>query len=60
MDINKEQFKQIIREHSWGMLQLVAYFHTDYPGFSLDAENINRISEYGLEMDFDFYYLYED
>jgi hypothetical protein len=60
LDNNKEAFKAIINEQGWAMLQLVGYFHTYYPGFSLESKIINRISEYNLAMDCDFYYLYSD
>jgi len=60
LDTNKDAFKAIIQEQGWGMLQLVGYFHAYYPGFGLESKIINRIAEYNLEMDCDFYYLYSD
>jgi len=60
LDNNKKAFKAIINEQGRGILQLVGYFHTYYPGLSLESQVINRISEYNLAMDCDFYYLYSD
>ena len=41
-----------------GGMQLVAYFHTDYPGFSLDDSAIFELAQLRLGIDCDFYFLY--
>lgn len=41
-----------------GQMQLVAYFKTDYPGLHLERGLVEALAEYGLSVDFDFYYLY--
>ena len=39
-------------------VQLVGYFHNDYPGFGLDAELIAGLAALNVSIDCDFYYLY--
>jgi hypothetical protein len=41
-----------------GVMQLVAYFKTDYPGLTLGRELVNQVSEFSLGVDCDFYFLY--
>jgi hypothetical protein len=41
-------------------MQLVAYFHTGYPGLHLDSKVVESLAEYAVGVDFDFYYLYSD
>ncbi len=41
-------------------MQLVGYFFKDYPGVSFERDLIERMAEYSLGMDCDFYYLYSD
>jgi len=41
-----------------GMIQLVGYFHTYYPGFGLSHEALAKIASLGACLDCDFYYLY--
>jgi hypothetical protein len=41
---------------SW--LQLVGYFHNDYPGFGLDSSLISGLALLNVGIDCDFYYLY--
>jgi hypothetical protein len=43
-----------------GGMQLVAYYHTDYPGFSLDDSAIFELAQLKLGIDCDFYYLYSN
>lgn len=59
MDARSAAFKEISAE-AGGVMQLVAYFHSSYPGLSFEREIIQRLSEYRLSMDCDFYYLYSD
>lgn len=39
-------------------VQLVGYFHTDYPGFGLDRDLIGGLAALNVGIDCDFYYLY--
>ena len=59
LDANTTSFKEISITESGGM-QLVGYFHSLYPGLHFEREMIQRLGEYGLSVDCDFYYLYSD
>ena len=39
-------------------VQLVGYFHNDYPGFGLDSVLIGGLAALNVGIDCDFYYLY--
>jgi Domain of unknown function (DUF4279) len=41
-------------------VQLVGWFHNDYPGFGLDSELISGLAQLNVGIDCDFYYLYSD
>ncbi len=56
---NKRCFVDISSTYG-GHLQLVGYFHSYYPGLSLDRTILASLAEYALSVDFDFYYLYSD
>ncbi len=43
-----------------GQMQLSAYFKTNDPGLHLKRRLVESLTEYGLSVDFDFYYLYPD
>jgi len=43
-----------------GCMQLVGFFHDNYPGLRLEQEHIKRIAESGLMIDVDFYALWSD
>jgi hypothetical protein len=43
-----------------GVMQLVGYFHSPFPGFGLEKEVVSQLSQYGLGIDCDFYYLYSE
>gem|GEM_PF-2317799 len=49
-----------IRETIDGGMQLVGYFHADYPGFGLDDRTLAELGSLRLGIDCDFYYLYFD
>ena len=51
--------REVSVEHD-GLMQLVGYFFKDYPGLSFERDLIERMAEYSLGMDCDFYYLYSD
>jgi hypothetical protein len=59
LGMNKRQFMELSSKYG-GVMQLVAYFKTNYPGLHLDRELVESLSEYALSVDFDFYYLYSD
>ncbi|TGL31644.1 DUF4279 domain-containing protein [Leptospira koniambonensis] len=59
LDSQADRIRKITSQFD-GILQLVGYFHQYYPGLSLDSKTINRIASYNLNMDFDFYYLFEN
>ena len=41
-------------------MQLVGYFHEDYPGLHFDTDLVAGLAKYGLSVDFDFYHLWSD
>ena len=53
--MNRAPFRQISVELN-GVVQLVAYFYKDCPGLSFEPNLIERLAEYSLCMDCDFYY----
>jgi hypothetical protein len=59
LDGNTTAFKEISINESGGM-QLVAQIHSEYPGLHFEREIIQRLGEYRLSVDCDFYYLYSD
>jgi len=59
LDANSTAFRQLSVEFG-GIMQLVAYFHSDYPGFGFEPNVVSRLAHYSLTIDFDFYYLYSD
>lgn len=59
LDAHSEAFRELSTAQKSGM-QLVGYFHSYYPGFHLNEKTIRRLSDYGLSVDCDFYYLYSD
>jgi Domain of unknown function (DUF4279) len=56
LDAKKEEFRQLSAELG-GVMELVGYFHADYPGLTLERDVVARLSEYSLSVDCDFYYL---
>ncbi len=56
---NKGQFLELSSKHG-GVMQLVAYFKTGYPGLHLERELVASLAEFSLSVDLDFYYLYSD
>jgi hypothetical protein len=57
LDTSRTAFKESSAEFE-GVMQLVAYFHRDYPGLSFERGLIERMAEYSLSMDCDFYFYY--
>ena len=50
-------FQEISAQYG-GVMQLVAYFKTDDPGFHLESRIVQQLASYGLSIDCDFYFLY--
>jgi hypothetical protein len=59
LDANSTAFKELSMKRGGGM-QLVAYFHMFDPGVHLERELVQRLANYSLSVDCDFYYLYSD
>jgi hypothetical protein len=54
---SKRRFIEISSKYG-GVMQMVAYFRTDYPGLHWDSKLVESLAEFALSVDFDFYYLY--
>ena len=54
-----EEITRIGQEQTTYM-QLVGWFHNDYPGFGLDEGIISGLAQLNIGIDCDFYYLYSD
>ena len=53
----------VLREIAQGCkvtMECVGYFHEYYPGFTLEADTIHRLSECGASIDLDFYHFFID
>lgn len=57
LDANAEAFREVSQEFG-GVMQLVGYFHREYPGLSFERTVTERLGWYSLTVDFDFYGLY--
>ena len=56
---NRSGFVKISSEFG-GIMQLVAYFKSGYPGLDFECELVKSLAEFSLSVDFDFYYLYSE
>ena len=54
-----EEIRQVGKEYT-AYMQLVGWFHNDYPGFGLDGDIITGLAQLNIGIDCDFYYLYSD
>ncbi len=52
-----EQIREIGKQYGTSM-QLVGWFHSDYPGFGMDQEMIANLARLDVGFDCDFYYMY--
>lgn len=52
-----ERIRQLAQDYTV-YVQLVGWFHNDYPGFGLDKQTISGLDQLNLGIDCDFYYLY--
>jgi hypothetical protein len=57
--VNENTFVTLSSKYG-GVLQLVAYFNSGYPGLHFDSGLVKALSGLKLSVDFDFYYLYSD
>jgi hypothetical protein len=57
LDANPEAFAAVSREFG-GVMQLVGYFHREYPGLHFERAVTEGLARYSLAVDFDFYGLY--
>jgi hypothetical protein len=57
LDAFSEAIRQISQEFD-AQLQLVAYWHRNYPGLYFTRDISQGLARYSLSVDFDFYYLY--
>ena len=56
---NPKPFREASEQYD-GCMQLVGYFHVDYPGLAFGKTIVKRLADYSLQVDFDFYYLYSE
>ena len=54
-----EEIRQVGKEHTTHV-QLVGWFHNDYPGFGMERDIISGLASLNIGIDCDFYYLYSD
>ncbi len=59
MDQKSDEFQSVSWEFG-GRMQLVGYWHRQYPGLYFDPSITVRLARYSLSVDFDFYYLYSN
>ena len=57
LDTNPEAFAAVSRQFG-GVMQLVGYFHREYPGLHFERAITEGLARYSLAVDFDFYGLY--
>ncbi len=57
LDVNPDAFAAVSREFG-GVMQLVGYFHREYPGLHFERAVTEGLARYSLAVDFDFYGLY--
>jgi hypothetical protein len=58
LDANKAAFRELALEHG-GVIELVGYFYAFYPGIFLQHEIVERLAEYALSIDCDFYFPFD-
>ncbi len=56
---NKSGFVDASSKHG-GVMQLVAYYKSNYPGLDFERGLVKSLAEFSLSVDFDFCYLYSD
>jgi hypothetical protein len=54
LDDNRAEFEKLSREFN-GTMEVVGYFRESEPGLSLKPEIVDRMAEYWLTLDCDFY-----
>jgi len=56
---NADGFRSVSQEFG-GIMEVVGYFHSHYPGLNLQKGDIATLAEFNLSVDFDYYYIYSD
>jgi len=56
---NADGFRSVSQEFG-GRLELVGYFYSEYPGLVFGRAQVAAMADFGLEVDFDFYFNYSD
>jgi hypothetical protein len=59
LDENPSAFEQVSGRFG-GCMQLVGYFHDDYPGLQFEQQIVQALARFRLSVDFDFYVLWSD
>ena len=59
LDEHKAEAAAVCREFE-AIMQVVGYFYFDKPRLHMEATTIQRLAEYGLCLDCDYYILYSD
>ena len=59
LEQNVSAFQQLAQEFG-GHINLVAYYHEQFTGLTLDSALIEALAKYRLGVDCDFYYLWSD
>jgi len=54
LDMNREAFK-LLSDELGGVMELVGYFNAHYPGLTFDRDVVERLAQYSLSLDCDFY-----
>jgi Domain of unknown function (DUF4279) len=54
LDLNRNGFRRLSIEHG-GTMELVGYFRAYYPGLFFEREIVERLAQYALSLDCDFY-----
>ena len=59
LECNRQGFQTLSKQYG-GVMQLVCYFYTRYPGLHFQESLVTALADYTLAIDFDFYHLYSD
>lgn len=55
LDSNPSAFRQLSTEFG-GVMELVGYFYDCYPALTFERDVVERLAQYSLSVDCDFYY----
>jgi hypothetical protein len=59
LDQNTDGFVKLSETYQ-ACMQLVGYFHSNYPGLYFSPQTVQGLAKYKLGVDHDFYYLHSD